>query len=82
MGHIGDLWGVQPATTHRLLTSFLETGLADTTGYRYVPMNFSVSMGYPLMAKLLLGGGALAVLFLAWLTWWTVRSVRRRRAAR
>ena len=82
MGHIGDLWGVQPATTHRILTSFLETGVADTTGYRYVPMSFTVGLGYPLMAKLLLGGVVLVLLFLGWLTWWTVRLVRRRRVAR
>ena len=82
MGHIGDLWGVQPATTHRILTSFLETGVADTAGYRYVPMNFAVGMGYPLMAKLLLGMVVLGILFVAWLTWWIVRFVHRRRAVR
>ena len=81
-GHIGDLWTVQPATTERILTSFLETGMADTASYRYEPMDFSVSWGYPLLAKLTLAGGTLAFFLFLGLIWWTVRVVKRRRAAR
>jgi hypothetical protein len=82
MGHIGDLWTVQPSTTYRLLTSFLESGVADSSGIRYVPMNFGVRWGFPLLAKLTLAGGALVVLLCAGLVWWAVRFVRRRRSAR
>lgn len=82
MGHIDDLWTVQPATTQRILTSFLETGVADTSSYRYVPMDFSVRWGYPLLAKLTLAGVVLAILLLIGLIWWTVRFVKRRRVAR
>lgn len=82
MGHIGDLWTVQPATTHRILTSFLETGVADTSSYRYVPMDFSVRWGYPLLAKLTLAFGALTILLLLGLIWLAARFVRRRRRRR
>ncbi len=79
MGHIGDLWFVQPVTTMQLLTSFLETGVPDTTAYRYVPMDFNVRWGYPLLAKLTIGGGVFVVLLLGGGVWWTVRFIRRRR---
>ncbi len=82
MGHIGDLWTVQPAATHRLLTSFLETGVADSSGVRYVPMDFGVQWGFPVLAKLTVAGGGVALLLLAGLIWWTIRFIRRRRPAR
>lgn len=79
MGHIGDLWTLQPETTRRLLTSFLETGVPDMSDYRYEPMDFSVRWGFPLLAKLILAGSLLVLVLMGGLTWFTVRFVRRRR---
>jgi pimeloyl-ACP methyl ester carboxylesterase len=50
-GHTGDVWGMQPEATVRLLTSFYDTGVADASLYTYQPMNFHVEVGFPEMAK-------------------------------
>jgi pimeloyl-ACP methyl ester carboxylesterase len=59
MGHVNDIWNVQPEATRRLLTSFYDTGQADDSLYRYAPVDFKVKTGFPLLAKLLLGTGIL-----------------------
>ena len=50
-GHTGDVWGLQPEATVRLLTSFYGTGVADASLYTYQPMDFHVEFGFPEMAK-------------------------------
>ncbi len=79
MGHILDLWRVEPAATERLVTSFLETGIADASGIVRVPMDFHVEWGFPLLAKLMVGGVVLGVLLLIVIVWFVVRGIRRRR---
>jgi pimeloyl-ACP methyl ester carboxylesterase len=85
MGHIVDLWYVDPQATHRIVTSFLATGTPDTSLMAYVPMDFEVRWGYPLLAKLVVGG-TIVVGFLVLGAGWVgvrfvTRGVRRRRAA-
>jgi hypothetical protein len=80
MGHVGDLWKLQPRTTHRMLTSFFETGLADGSLYKYEPMRFEVRWGYPLLAKLAVAGCVLLVILLGGLVWLMVQFIRRRKA--
>ncbi len=46
-GHVGDLWGVNPAGTERLIASFLMTGVADTSGLEHSPVSFDVAWGFP-----------------------------------
>ncbi|MCC6187729.1 MAG: alpha/beta fold hydrolase [Anaerolineales bacterium] len=60
-GHVQDLFGLQPAATERLLTSFYDTGVADASLFTYAPMDFSVRLGFPLMAKALAGAGLLLI---------------------
>jgi len=66
-GHVGDVWGVQPAATLRLLTTFYDTGVADDSLFTYAPMDFKVKMGFPLLAKILLGTGVMFIIGLSWL---------------
>lgn len=58
-GHVGDVWSVQPEATLRALTTFYDTGDADDSLYQYAPMDFNVKLGFPLLAKILLGTGVL-----------------------
>ena len=62
MGHVGDVWSVQPGATRRLLVSFYDTGVADDSLYKYEPMDFKVRFGFPLLAKISLGTGVLLVI--------------------
>lgn len=77
MGHVGDLWRVDPASSHRILTSFLETGVADTSLVRYVPMSFEVGWGLPVIAKLFVGGACLAGALVVVLLYFIIRRIRR-----
>jgi len=62
MGHVSDFWSINPAAADRLLTGFYAAGQADDSGFSYLPMDFKVGLGFPLLAKILLGTGALLVL--------------------
>jgi pimeloyl-ACP methyl ester carboxylesterase len=70
-GHVGDLKYLRQATSERIITSYFNTGVADTSGIEYVPMNFQVSWGLPLIAKtVLITGtivGASVITGLVWL---------------
>lgn len=61
-GHVGDVWRVQPEATLRALTTFYATGVADDSLFTYSPMDFNVRLGFPLLAKILLGTGVMVVL--------------------
>lgn len=50
-GHTGDVWGLQPEATVRLLTSFYNTGVGDDSLFINQPMDFHVDVGFPEMAK-------------------------------
>ena len=75
-----DLPGIdtQPQATERLITSFLDTGVADDSLYTYAPIDFQVSWGYPALAKI---GLALVLLLIALAVggiWFILQRVKRR----
>lgn len=77
-GHTADLWNVNPRATERLLTSFFDTGVADSSLYSYVAMDFQASPRLPALAKLFVGFvSALAVAALAAM-WFVARRVHHR----
>lgn len=80
-GHVGDLWGTHADATERMMTSFLATGVADTSLVRDVPAGLRVARRYTSMAKLIVGAAVLLVLLLAGGTYAIARRVRRRAAA-
>ncbi|MFZ6027118.1 MAG: alpha/beta fold hydrolase [Chloroflexota bacterium] len=61
MGHVNDFWNINPSAAERLLTSFYGTGEADASLFGDTPMDFTVKLGFPAIAKLLvlLSGGLL-----------------------
>jgi pimeloyl-ACP methyl ester carboxylesterase len=77
MGHAADLMSLQPQAYERLLTSFYDTGVADDSLYTYLPMDFNVSLGFPAVAKIMLGTTSLVISVLAVLVWLIIRRVRR-----
>jgi pimeloyl-ACP methyl ester carboxylesterase len=81
-GHTGDLFGLQPAATERLLTSFYDTGVADASLFTYMPMDFHVGLGFPLMTKLLAGAGLLLIAGFGLCLVWVFRRWQRRPGAR
>jgi pimeloyl-ACP methyl ester carboxylesterase len=64
MGHTNDFWSVNPDAADRLLVSFYASGQADDSGFTYLPMDFKVSLGFPALAKILLGTGILLLVLM------------------
>jgi pimeloyl-ACP methyl ester carboxylesterase len=53
-GHVNDVWYVNTDNTRLMLTSFYNTGVANTSLNSYVPMSFVVQWGFAGIAKLVL----------------------------
>lgn len=70
-GHVGDVRFVNMENTRRILSSFYNTGVPDTSMNTYIPMDFNVKWGFPLIIKLALGAiilvGLTIVVVLIWL---------------
>src|SRR3990172_4900470 len=77
-GHTDDFWKYQPEAAERLLISFFNTGTADASLYRYLPMDFKPALRFPLLAKGLLAAGIVLALALGLAVWWTWRRISRR----
>jgi hypothetical protein len=75
--HTGDLYYLQREATRHLLTTFFATGEVDASLYRPTTVNFEPDWGFPLMAKLMLGGAVLALIVAFFLLRFFVRRVRR-----
>lgn len=75
-GHIADLWYANMENTRLILTTFYRSGEPDLSKNAYLPMDFSVSWGFPLIAKVALGGIVFLALVLAALVLWLVKKLR------
>ncbi len=84
--HTGDLYYLQREATRHLLTTFFATGEVDASLYQPNTVNFKPDRGFPLIAKLLLGGAALALIIalilLRFIFGLVRRSLKRRQAQR
>jgi pimeloyl-ACP methyl ester carboxylesterase len=60
--HTGDLYYLQSEATRHLLTTFFATGEVDASFYEPNSVNFKPGWGFPLIAKLLVGGAVLALI--------------------
>jgi len=62
--HTGDLYYLQSEATRHLLTTFFLTGEVDSSLYEPNTVNFEPSWGFPLIAKLAVGGVILALIIM------------------
>ncbi len=54
-GHVNDLWYVHAENTRLILRSFYDTGIPNTSMNSYIPMDFHVKWGFPMIAKTAFG---------------------------
>jgi len=78
-GHTGDEYTLQPAAFERLITSYYDTGVADSSLYVYEPLSFKPAMSVPVVAKLLVAAMIVVPLLIALIIVVIVRRIRRRR---
>lgn len=79
-GHVNDMWGVNPENIRLELTSFYDTGIPDTSKNSYMPMDFSVGLSFPTIAKLAVGVFVLIAMGLAVILVLIIRKCSGRRA--
>jgi hypothetical protein len=77
-GHTEDFWNSQTEARAHMLKTFFSTGEVDASLYTYQPVNFDAGLGWPGLAKLLLGTVLAVIVLLVALVWFVVRRVRRR----
>jgi hypothetical protein len=80
--HTGDLYYLQRDATRHLLTTFFATGEVDASLYRPHTVNFEPDWGFPLLAKLAVGGAVLALILALFLLRWFVKLAGRVRRTR
>jgi pimeloyl-ACP methyl ester carboxylesterase len=78
-GHTETFWYSQAEARLHLLNTFLDTGEVDDSLYTYQPVNFDPGLGWPGLAKVLLGTVLAVIVLLAALVWFVVQRVRRHR---
>jgi len=78
--HVGDVMNLQPKAFEQLVTSYYDTGVADSSHFVYQPLNFKLSIGLVVIAKLLVAAMIILPALIVWAVVSIVRRVRRRRA--
>ncbi len=68
-GHTGSFWNSQPEARVHMLNTFFDTGQVDASLYTYQPLDFDVGLGWPGLAKLLLGIVLLLIALVVALVW-------------
>ena len=73
VGHVEDIWQVEPRATEGMVMSFFNTGVPDTSLVKYVPMDFHVSWGFPRLAKTALAVILILIASIIGIIIWLVR---------
>jgi pimeloyl-ACP methyl ester carboxylesterase len=82
MSHVSDVINLQPAAWQRLLTSYYDTGVADSSLYVYQPVSFKPGMNLPMLAKLLAAAMIIVPALIVLIIVLVVRRIGRRASAR
>ncbi len=82
MGHVNDLWTVQPVWTKDLLVGFLDDGKLPSEPARITPISFDPGLGLPAIAKLLAAAGVIVLVLLSMLLYLLGRRLWRRLRSR
>lgn len=77
--HVGDVANLQPAAFAHLVTSYYDTGVADSSHFVYQPLAFKPSLSFTVMAKLLVAALVVLPLLIILGVVWLVRRLRKRR---
>lgn len=80
-GHVNDVLYVKPENTRRILSGFYKSGVPDESMNTYVPMDFSVSWGFPTIAKIALGVIAFVGIAFVAVIVWLIRKYGKRKAS-
>jgi pimeloyl-ACP methyl ester carboxylesterase len=77
-GHTETFWNSQTEARAHMLKTFFSTGEVDASLYTTQPVNFDARLGWPGLAKVLLGTALAVIVLLVVLVWFVIRRIRRR----
>ena len=77
--HVGDEYTLQQQAFERLITSYYDTGRADSSLYVYDPLSFKPGMSMTVLAKLLAAAMIVVPVLIILAVAWVVRGIQRRR---
>ena len=78
-GHVGDLRYLRQSMSDRIITDYFNLGKVDEFKIEYVPMDFQVSWGFPLIFKVVIGVVVTIVIVLIVLIIWFIRKIKRKK---
>jgi pimeloyl-ACP methyl ester carboxylesterase len=79
--HVEDVEGLQPAAFERLITSYYDTGIADSSAYVYEPVSFKPQMDLIVVARLLVAAMVIVPALILLGIVLVIRRIRRRAVA-
>ncbi len=79
--HVGDEYTYQQGAFERLITSYYDIGVADSSLYVYEPLSFKPEMSMITIAKLLVAAMIVVLALILLIIVLVVRAIRKRRAA-
>jgi pimeloyl-ACP methyl ester carboxylesterase len=74
-GHVGDLLYLRKESSERILASYFNTGIPDTSGVEYIPMDFEVKWSLSTIAKTVLVAGVVVIAGLIAVLFWIIRKI-------
>ncbi len=78
--HVGDVYTLQQGAFERLITSYYDTGWADSSLYVYQPLSFKPDMNLPVLAKALVAALIVVPALFILIVVLVVRRIRRRQS--
>ena len=78
--HVGNVYKYQQVAFERLITSYYDTGVADSSLYVYEPLSFKPGMSMTVLAKLLVAALIVLPALILLIIVLVVRNIRRRAA--
>lgn len=78
-GHVGDLRYLNQTMSDRIITNYYNNGIIKTELIKYIPMDFNVKWGFPIIAKIALISIAILVIVLLAILYWIFRKIQRHR---
>ena len=79
--HVGDVVNLQPEAFEQLVTSYYNTGNADSSLFVYQPIPFGSAISTTLIAKLFVAAIFIIPLLIIGAVWLIIRRVRRKKAS-
>ncbi|MFZ1290575.1 MAG: alpha/beta fold hydrolase [Melioribacteraceae bacterium] len=78
-GHVGDLRYLNQNMSNKIITDYFNHGKIETSFIKYIPMDFNVRFGFPIIAKIAIGIIVFVFVVLSLILFWVIKKYRQHR---